>query len=188
MSTLPGLKIDLSLSKANLRMKDSSHVKIQPLTPNGKRIFPVKRIKKLIWFVVSFISIVGYTVIEANLTIDIVGITIIILLEVLHDGHSISKCVNLVKSVKFSRSAVGKTDPLFIYQSTSLYKLLIKGYKMLSSWTDYTQTFSKNIVNKDGCKITEKANATGNSLDTKLSFGLIKTDIRLLNSVRLNQV
>ena len=180
MSTLPGLKIDLSLAKANLRMKDSSHVNIQPLTPNGKRMLPVKTIKKLILFVVSLISIVGYTVIEENLTIHIVGITIIILLEVLHDGHSISKWGNLGKSVNL------KTDPL--YQSTSLYKLLIKGYKMLSSWTDYTQIFNKNIVNKDGGKITEKANATGNSLDTKLRFGLIKTDIRLLNSVRLNQV
>src|ERR1700683_1027563 len=180
MSTLPGLKIDLSLAKANLRMKDSSHINIQPLTPNGKRMLPVKTIKKLILFVVSLISIVGYTVIEENLTISTVGITIIILLEVLHDGHSISKWGNLGKSVNL------KTDPL--YQSTSLYKLLIKGYKMLSSWTDYTQTLSKNIVNKDGGKITEKANATGNSLDTKLRFGLIKTDIRLLNSVRLNQV
>jgi hypothetical protein len=64
---------------------------------------------------------------------------------------------------------------------------------MLSSWTDYTQTTSKNRVNfcfvlKDGGKITDKANATGNYLDTKLRFGLIKTNIRLLNSVRLNQV
>lgn len=180
MSTLPGLKIDLSLAKANLRMKNSSHINIQPLYPNGNRMLPIKTIKILSLFVVFLISITGYTVIEENLTIYTVGITIIILLEVLHDGHSISKWGNLGKSVNL------KTDPL--YQSTSLYKLLIKGYKMLFSWTNYTQTFSKNIVNKDGGKITEKANATGNSLDTKLRFGLIKTDIRLLNSVRLNQV
>jgi RNA-directed DNA polymerase len=176
MSTLPGPKIDLSSAKANLRLKDSSHVNIQPL----KRMLPVKIIKILIWFAVFLISIIGYTVIEENLTNYIVGITIIILREVLHDGHSINKWGNLGKSVN------SITDPL--YQPTSLHKLLIKGYKMLSSRTNYTQTLGKNIVNKDGGKIAEKANATGNSVDTKFRFGLIKTDIRLLNSVRLNQV
>jgi retron-type reverse transcriptase len=163
-------------------MKDSSHVNIQPLVLFEKGMLPVKIIKILIWFAVFLISIIGYAVIEENLTNYIVGIKIInfILLEVLHDGHSISKWGNLGKSVNTI------TDPL--YQSTSLYKLLIKGYKMLSSRTNYTQTLGKNIVNKDGGKIAEKANANGNSLDTKLRFGLIKTDIRLLNSVRLNQV
>lgn len=72
-------------------MKDSSHINIQPLNQNGKRMLPVKIIKKLSSFVVSLISIVGYTVIEENLIIYSAGITIIILLEVLHDGHSISK-------------------------------------------------------------------------------------------------
>jgi len=182
ISTLPGPNFDLSSAKANLRMKDSTHVNIQPLVLFGKGMLPVKIIKILILFAVFLISIIGYTVIEENLTIYIVGITIInsILLEVLHDGHSISKWGNLGKSVNTI------TDPL--YQSTSLYKLLIKGYKMLSSRTNYIQTLGKNIVNKDGGKIAEKANANGNSLDTKLRFGLIKTDIRLLNSVRLNQV
>jgi Reverse transcriptase (RNA-dependent DNA polymerase) len=180
MSTLPGPNNELSSAKANLRMKDSSHINIQPLVLSGKRMLPVKIIKILILFAVFLISIIGYTVIEENLTFYIVGITIFFLLEVLHDGHSISKWGNLGKSVN------SITDPL--YQSTSLHKLLIKGYKMLSSWTNYTQTLGKNIVNKDGGKIAEKANATGNSVDTKFRFGLIKTDIRLLNSVRLNQV
>jgi retron-type reverse transcriptase len=182
MSTLPGPNIELSSAKANLRMKDSPHVNIQPLIPFGKRMLPDKIIKTLIWFAVFLISIIGNTVIEENLTIYIVGITIkmFILLEVLHDGHSISKWGNLGKLVNYI------TNPL--YQSISFYKLLMKGYKMLSSRTNYTQTLGKNIVNKDGGKIAEKANARGNSMDTKLRFGLIKTDIRLLNSVRLNQV
>jgi hypothetical protein len=59
---------------------------------------------------------------------------------------------------------------------------------MLSRWTNSTQAIGKNIVNKDGGKIAEKANATGNTADTKLWFGLVKTDTRLLNSVSLKQV
>lgn len=187
MNTLPGPKVDVSLAKANLRMKNSSHVNIQTLCSlRCVGMLPVKLIKNLYMFAVSLISIKGYTVIEGDFAKYIFEITILNLckklqnVEVRSEGHSIVKWGNLVKPIG---QPIGP-----LYQSTSLYKLLIEGSKMLSSWTKFIQTFGKNTFNKDGGKIAEKAKANGNALDTKQRFGLIKTDIRLLNSVRLNQV
>jgi hypothetical protein len=187
MNTLLGPKVEVSLAKANLRMKDSSHVNIHSLySIFWVGMLPAKLIKIMYMFAVSLISIKGYTVIEGDFAKYIFGITILNLwkklknVEVRSDGHSIVKWGNLGKP---TGQPIGP-----LYQFTSLYKLLIKGYKMLSSWTKFIQTFGKNTFNKDGGKIAEKAKANGNALDTKPRFGLIKTDIRLLNSVSLNQV
>jgi hypothetical protein len=108
MNTLPGPKVELSLAKANLRTKDSSHVNIQPLYG----MLPAQLIKTLNWFGVSLVSIIGYTVIEGDFATYILGITIItytstsftVTNSIINtwkyrfEGHSIAKWGNLVKS------------------------------------------------------------------------------------------
>lgn len=172
----------LSLTKVNLRMLGSSHINIHPPFSIGNGMLPVQLMKTLFLFAVFWISLKGYTVIEGDSTTTcIAGLAININYKILHDGSSLAKWGN-----------PGKTTATMVAtfcHSKSTHELLIGRYTRLSSRTKLVQAnLSKSLFKKDGGKIAEKANVFGNSKNTKNPFGLIQTDIRLQNSVCLNQI
>jgi len=158
----------ISSGKPNSRMKDATDVNNRPLVYN--RLLSPKVIKLCILFDMTLISIIGHGIIERDLAGYIIDV------RILYDGNQLLKWGNPGKSLN--------KGPLSQYISNC--KLLTIGYNTLSRWTSSHQVNDKMIKIKDGGKIAEKANANSNRLDTRK--GVIKTDIRPLNSVCLNKV